>query len=376
MNRTAMRFVHVVGVRPNFMKIAPIMAALERHTGVEQLLVHTGQHYDPEMSQVFFEDLGIPRPDINLGIGSENDGSRTGKMMVQLQPVLSELRPDCVVVVGDVNSTMAAALAAAKLEIPCAHIEAGLRSFDRSMPEEINRIVTDRVADLLLTPSADADANLIAEGVPHSAIHRVGNVMIDTLLAHLERARQRPTLDSLGLAPGSYALATLHRPSNVDDPLVLELLLRVFEWIQERLAIVWPLHPRTRKRLAEFSLLPRASAMPNLKLVEPLGYLDFLSLTASSKFVLTDSGGLQEETTVLGIPCLTLRTCTERPVTMSVGTNTVVGSDPQRIRDAVGEILADRGKAGSIPDLWDGQASRRAAKVLVDNLTIAPADER
>ena len=376
MNRTAMRFVHVVGVRPNFMKIAPIMTALERHTGVEQLLVHTGQHYDPEMSQVFFEDLGIPRPDINLGIGSENDGSRTGKMMVELQPVLSELRPDCVVVVGDVNSTMAAALAAAKLEIPCAHIEAGLRSFDRSMPEEINRIVTDRVADLLLTPSADADANLIAEGVPHSAIHRVGNVMIDTLLAHLERARQRPTLDSLGLAPGSYALATLHRPSNVDDPLVLELLLRVFEWIQERLAIVLPLHPRTRKRLAEFSLLPRASAMPNLKLVEPLGYLDFLSLTASSKFVLTDSGGLQEETTVLGIPCLTLRTCTERPVTMSVGTNTVVGSDPQRIRDAVGEILADRGKAGSIPDLWDGQASRRAAKVLVDNLTIAPADER
>jgi UDP-N-acetylglucosamine 2-epimerase (non-hydrolysing) len=371
-----MRFVHVVGVRPNFMKIAPIMNALEKHAGVEQLLVHTGQHYDPEMSQVFFEDLGIPRPDINLGIGSEDDGSPTGKMMVELQPVLSELRPDCVVVVGDVNSTMAAALAAAKLEIPCAHIEAGLRSFDRSMPEEINRVVTDRVAELLLTPSADADANLIAEGVPHSAIHRVGNVMIDTLLAHLERARQCPTLDSLALAPGSYALATLHRPSNVDNPLVLESLLGVFEWIQERLAIVLPLHPRTRKRLAEFSLLARACAMPNLKLVQPLGYLDFLSLTASSKFVLTDSGGLQEETTVLGIPCLTLRACTERPVTMSVGTNTVVGSDPQRIRDAAEEILAGRGKTGSIPDLWDGQASGRAAKVLVDYLTIAPANER
>ncbi len=370
-----MRFVHVVGVRPNFMKIAPIMSALEQHTNVEQLLVHTGQHYDPEMSQVFFDDLGIPRPDVDLGLGSGQHGSQTGRMMIELERVFAELRPDCVVVVGDVNSTMAGALVAAKLRMPCAHVEAGLRSFDRSMPEEINRIVTDRVADLLLTHSADADENLLAEGVPNTAIHLVGNVMIDTLLTHLEHAKRRPTLDSVGVAPGAYALATLHRPSNVDDRIVLESFLDTLEWIQQKLAVVLPLHPRTRRRLGEFSLLERATIMPNLKLIEPLGYLDFLALTASSKFVLTDSGGLQEETTVLGIPCLTLRACTERPVTVSVGTNTVVGSDPQMIRNAVGEILAGRGKAGTIPELWDGRASQRAARVLIGNLTHRPICE-
>ena len=364
-----MRFVHVVGARPNFMKIAPIMSALRGHTNVEQLLVHTGQHYDRKMSQVFFDDLRIPRPDIDLGIGSDRHGAQTGRMMIELERVFAELRPDCVVVVGDVNSTMAAALVAVKLGIPCAHVEAGLRSFDRSMPEEINRIVTDRVASLLLTPSADADQNLLAEGVPNAAIHRVGNVMIDTLLTHLERAKQRTALEDLGVEPGTCALVTLHRPSNVDDPLVLESLLDTLEWIQERLPVVLPLHPRTRKRLEEFSLLERTTAMPNLKLTEPLGYLDFLALTANSKFVLTDSGGLQEETTVLGIPCLTLRATTERPVTVSVGTNIVVGSEPKAIRDNVEEILAGRAKVGAIPDLWDGQASERAAEVLIDYLT-------
>jgi UDP-N-acetylglucosamine 2-epimerase (non-hydrolysing) len=364
-----MRFVHIVGARPNFMKIAPIMSALRRHSSVEQLLVHTGQHYDAKMSEVFFDDLGLPPPDVKLDIGSSLHSAQTGRMMIELEHVLTELRPDCVVVVGDVNSTMAGALVAAKLQMPCAHVEAGLRSFDRSMPEEINRIVTDRVADILLTPSADADENLLAEGAPVTSIHRVGNVMIDTLLTHLARAKQRPTLDSVGVTPGAYAVATMHRRSNVDDPVVLESLLGALEWIQERIPVVMPLHPRTRKRLEDFSLIERANALPNLKLGEPLGYLDFLALAASSKFVLTDSGGLQEETTVLRIPCLTLRACTERPVTVSVGTNTVVGSDPQMIRDAVGEVLDGRGKAGAIPELWDGRASQRAAKVLIGHLT-------
>jgi UDP-N-acetylglucosamine 2-epimerase (non-hydrolysing) len=361
-----MRFVHVVGARPNFMKIAPIMSVLGRHTSVEQLLVHTGQHYDQAMSQVFFDELAIPRPDVDLGIGSDRHGAQTGRMMIELERVFTDLRPDCVVVVGDVNSTMAAALVAAKLGTPCAHVEAGLRSFDRSMPEEINRIVTDRVADLLLTPSPDADENLLAEGVPGTAIHCVGNVMIDTLFTHLEQAKQSTALDDLRLASGAYMLGTLHRPSNVDDPAVLGSLLGALEWIQEKLPVVIPLHPRTRKRLEEFSLLERATSMPNLNLTEPLGYLDFLALMSNSKFVLTDSGGLQEETTVLGIPCLTLRPNTERPVTVSVGTNTIVGSDRQLIVDTVTEILGGRAKVGTVPDLWDGQASERAAKVLVD----------
>jgi len=239
------------------------------------------------------------------------------------------------------------------------------------MPEEINRIVTDRVADLLLTPSADADENLLAEGVQATAIHLVGNVMIDTLLTHLEAAKARPTLDSFGLSPRSYALATMHRPSNVDDRAVLETLLGALEWIQQRIPIVMPLHPRTRKRLGEFALIDRMNAMPNLTLSEPLGYLDFLSLTASSKLVLTDSGGLQEETTVLGIPCLTLRPSTERPVTVSEGTNVIVGTDLHAIRHNVEEILAGRAKIGAIPELWDGCASQRLAKVLIDNLRLA-----
>lgn len=351
------------------MKIAPIMSVLDRLANVEQSLVHTGQHYDRAMSRVFFDDLGIPHPDVDLGIGSDTHGAQTGRMMVELERVFHDLRPDCVVVVGDVNSTMAAALVAVKLGIPCAHVEAGLRAFDRSMPEEINRVVTDRVADLLLTPSADADENLLAEGAPRAAIHRVGNVMIDTLLTHLERAKERPTLDATGVTPGAYALTTLHRPSNVDDPVVLDSLLATLEWIQERLPVVMPLHPRTRKRLEDFALLERATAMPNLELTEPLGYLDFLALTASAKLVLTDSGGLQEETTVLGVPCLTLRASTERPVTVSLGTNIVVGADPEAIRDNVGKILGGRTKVGAIPELWDGHAGERTAKVLIKHLT-------
>ena len=365
-----MRFVHVVGARPNFMKIAPIMRALAKHRGVEQLLIHTGQHYDPKMSQVFFDDLELASPDIELGIGSDRHGTQTGRMMISLDRAFTELQPDCVVVVGDVDSTVAAALAAVKLRIPCAHVEAGLRSFDRSMPEEINRIITDGVADLLLTPSADADENLLAEGVPSTAIHRVGNVMIDTLLMHLESAKARPTLDFFGVTPQAYALATLHRRSNVDSPIVLEALLGAVEWIQDRIPVVMPLHPRTRKRLEDLSLIGRANAMPGLHLSEPLGYIDFLCLTASAKFVLTDSGGLQEETTALGVPCLTMRPSTERPATVSVGTNIVVGSDPQTIQKSVEDLLAGRAKTGSVPELWDGRASERAAKVLIDHVRV------
>ena len=364
-----MRLLHVVGARPNFMKIAPVMTALGGFADVEQSLVHTGQHYDRGMSQVFFEDLGIPRPDVDLGIGSDRHGAQTGRMMIELERVFLELSPDGIVVVGDVNSTMAAALVATKLGIPSAHVEAGLRSFDRKMPEEINRIVTDQVAEFLLTPSPDADENLLREGVPSDRIHRVGNVMIDTLLTHVDRARQRPTLESVGVPPGEYALATLHRPSNVDKPESLEALVDVFGWIQERLPIVLPLHPRTKKRLEQFSMLEKARSMPNLVLTEPLGYLDFLSLTASARLVLTDSGGLQEETTVLGIPCLTLRETTERPITVTVGTNVIVGSDVEAVRHHVKEILAGKGKTGTAPELWDGHASERIAKVLVESIS-------
>lgn len=349
------------------MKIAPIMSALREYADVNQSLVHTGQHHDSEMSQVFFDELGLPAPDIKLAVRSHLHGAQTGRMMIELEKVFADLRPDCVVVVGDVDSTMAAALVATKLHIPCAHVEAGLRSFDRSMPEEINRIVTDRIADLLLTPSADADENLMAEGVPSSAIHRVGNVMIDTLVMHLDRAKRRPTLQRFGLTPQTYALATIHRRSNVDDAIVLERLIGALEWLQKRLPVVFPLHPRTRKRLVESSLIRRVTEMSNVKLSPPLGYLDFLCLTASSKLVMTDSGGLQEETTALGIPCLTLRACTERPITVSVGTNIVVGSDSQRIRAAAAEILGGRGKVGVVPDLWDGRASQRVAKILANH---------
>jgi len=355
------------------MKIAPVMAALDEMDDVDQRLVHTGQHYDANMSLVFIEDLGIPHPDVMLGVRSGTHGAITGRMLIELERVFIELRPDCVVVVGDVDSTMAGALAAVKLGIPCAHVEAGLRSFDRAMPEEVNRVVTDRVADLLFTPSADSDRNLLAEGVNEAAIHRVGNVMIDTLVTHLERAKQRPALANLSLAPGAYALATLHRPANVDDPKVLEALLGVIEWIQTQLPVVLPLHPRTKKRLEEFSLTRRAASMPNLRLTDPLGYLDFLALTASAKVVLTDSGGLQEETTVLGVPCLTLRTYTERPVTVSVGSNTVVGPNPEKIRDAVEQVLSGRGKTGSIPELWDGRSGGRIAAILTERLAGRPA---
>jgi UDP-N-acetylglucosamine 2-epimerase (non-hydrolysing) len=358
------KIVHVVGARPNFMKVAPIMAAIARAGFADQKLVHTGQHYDAAMSDVFFTDLGMPRPDIHLGVGSGSHAEQTAKVLIGFERVCLEEKPDLVVVAGDVNSTLACALDAAKLLIPCAHVEAGLRSFDMRMPEEVNRILTDRICDILLTPSPDGDENLLREGTAPGRIVRVGNVMIDTLLQQLPRAREAAPLQRLDVSARAYAVMTLHRPSNVDDRAVMRGLLGAVDAIQRRLPVIFPVHPRTRKRLAEFGFDGLIAGMPGLRLCEPLGYLEFLGLTSQARLVLTDSGGLQEETTALGIPCLTLRENTERPVTVSEGTNTVVGVDPALIEREAITALEGRGKAGRIPSLWDGKASERIAAVF------------
>jgi UDP-N-acetylglucosamine 2-epimerase (non-hydrolysing) len=358
------KILHVVAARPNYMKIAPVMRAVARAGFAEQRLVHTGQHYDPAMSDVFFADLGMPPPDVHLGVGSGTHAEQTGRVMMGFEKVCLDERPDLVMVAGDVNSTMACAIDAAKLRIPCAHLEAGLRSFDLAMPEEVNRIVTDRLCEILLTPSADADENLRREGTAPERVFRVGNVMIDTLLASLPGARAAGSPERLGLRPGGYAVLTLHRPSNVDDAATLGRILDALEAIQRELPVVFPIHPRSRKQLGVLRLESRVASMAGLRLCEPMGYLDFVGLTSQARLVLTDSGGLQEETTALGIPCLTLRENTERPVTVSEGTNTVVGTDPERIVMAAREALAGRGKAGRIPALWDGKTAERVAEVL------------
>jgi UDP-N-acetylglucosamine 2-epimerase (non-hydrolysing) len=360
-----LRILNVVGARPNFMKIAPLVREMQRRPGQFQpLLVHTGQHYDESMSDSFFEDLQIPRPDVNLEVGSASHSEQTARIMIALEPVIREYRPDWVVVVGDVNSTMAATLVAAKMLVPVAHVEAGLRSRDRTMPEEINRIVTDAVADLLLTPSRDADQNLLREGVPAEKIRFVGNVMIDSLFANLERARQSRVLASLGLLPHEFGVITMHRPSNVDQKETLERILAAFDVIQRRLKLVFPVHPRTRVRMKEFGLETSFAGLPNIVLTEPLGYLDFLQLYSNARLVLTDSGGVQEETTVLGIPCLTMRDNTERPITVTEGTNRIVGNDPSVIeREALAALdnaIHDR----RIPELWDGRTAVRIADAI------------
>jgi UDP-N-acetylglucosamine 2-epimerase (non-hydrolysing) len=359
-----MRVLHVVGARPNFMKLAPVWRQLAA-LGTDQILVHTGQHFDLQMSDVFFDELALPAPDHVLAVGAGSHAEQTARVLLGLEPLLFQLRPACVLVYGDVNSTVAAALAAAKLQIGVVHVEAGLRSGDRTMPEELNRIVTDQLADLLLTPSADADENLAREGIPSGRVVRVGNVMIDTLMAALPRARALDMPSRLGLEPGRYALCTLHRPSNVDRPADLAALLDALEVIQrEYLAVVWPLHPRTRQRLAASGLASRIDHMARLHVVDPLGYLECLGLSSRARLVLTDSGGLQEETTALGVPCLTLRDTTERPVTVELGTNTVTGSAPERVLAGVEDVLSGRYKRGSIPPLWDGQAGMRSAAAL------------
>ena len=364
------KLIHVVGARPNYVKTAPLMHQMARHPGVfEQTLVHTGQHYDYSMSEVFFEHLGMPQPDIHLGVGSGSHAQQTGRVMQAFELVLVERRPDWVVVVGDVNSTLACALTAAKLGVKVAHVEAGLRSFDRTMPEEVNRILTDQISDLLFTPSPEADENLRREGIRGERIRLVGNVMIDTLVALLPEAAKRwqSIRGRLGLRDGEpFVLVTLHRPSNVDEPGVLRELVVALAQVGRRTAVVFPVHPRTRERLGTLGI--GEAQMPGVKLVEPLGYLDFLALQHHAAAVVTDSGGVQEETTYLGVPCLTVRPNTERPVTITHGTNRLVPSEAAVIVDEVVEIL-DRPQGASRryapPELWDGHAAERIVDVFL-----------
>ncbi len=356
-----MHILHVVGARPNFMKVAPVISALGRRDSASQTLVHTGQHYDDAMSRVFFRQLGIRAPDINLEVGQGTHAVQTAETMLRLEPVLLQKRPDLALVYGDVNSTVAAALVCSKLQIPLGHVEAGLRSFDRTMPEEVNRVLTDRVADLLFTPSADGDENLCREGIAREKIHLVGNVMVDTLVRFLPEAVAGPVLERLPLAGRRYILVTLHRPSNVDDPAHLRRLLDALADLAREADVVFPVHPRTRRTIEGFGT---PYAAPRVHLIEPIGYLEFLGLQREAALVVTDSGGIQEETTYLGIPCLTMRENTERPITVDVGTNTLVGRDPDRLRLEARRILAGDAKKGSIPPLWDGKASERIAAVV------------
>ena len=361
-----LRAVCVCGARPNFMKIAPVYDALTRTGAVETLLVHTGQHYDERMSRLFFDELGIPRPDWNLSVGSGSHAVQTAEVMKRFEPVCLGHRPDWVIVVGDVNSTIACALVAAKLSIKVAHVEAGLRSFDRSMPEEINRVLTDAISDLLFVTEPSGLENLRIEGVADDRIHFVGNVMIDTLLRNAERAEKSNILETLGLQPKGYAVVTLHRPSNVDDPRVLSAIFDALETISRDMPVVFPVHPRTRGSLVNTGLAGRAGAVADLRLIEPLGYIDFLKAMTAAAVVLTDSGGIQEETTILGVPCLTLRENTERPITLTQGTNRLTGSRTEAIVEAYREVRAHP-PIGRVPDLWDGRAAERIAVVLTDN---------
>jgi UDP-N-acetylglucosamine 2-epimerase (non-hydrolysing) len=364
-----LKVINVVGARPNFMKVAPIVEAMRRRAmEFLPLVVHTGQHYDERMSDAFFRDLGLPRPDVHLGVGSASHARQTAAVMQSFEPVVLEEKPDWVLVVGDVNSTLACALVCAKMGVPVAHVEAGLRSRDRSMPEEVNRVLTDQLAELLLTPSEDADRNLIAEGIHPARIRFVGNVMIDSLFKQLALAESSDVRERLAVGASDYAVVTLHRPSNVDDPSVLRGILSALTKVSRSLPVVFPIHPRTRRRIEEFGLAREDELWGDLRLVEPLGYLDFLRLYSGARIVLTDSGGIQEETTALGIPCLTLRDNTERPVTVELGTNRVVGTDPLKI---VAEAEAALGRARiedapRVPPLWDGHTAERILDALLE----------
>jgi UDP-N-acetylglucosamine 2-epimerase (non-hydrolysing) len=355
-----LKILHVVGARPNFMKVAPLVAALSvQPDDVSQVLVHTGQHYDYQMSRIFFEELDMPEPDEYLDVGSGTHAEQTARVMLSFEPVILKHSPDWVVVVGDVNSTLACALVCAKLGVPVAHVEAGLRSGDRSMPEEINRLLTDQIADLLFTPSPDAGDNLLREGTDPAKIHFVGNIMIDSLVKMLPKARLRRAAERLGLRRGAYTLVTLHRPSNVDVPETLaEIVSALGELVRSR-PVLFPVHPRTQARIAELGL-----QSGNVRMIEPLGYLDFLCLMDSAGLVLTDSGGIQEETTYLGIPCLTLRKTTERPVTVEQGTNRLVASEREAILRAVEEAGQSEVGCVSRPALWDGRAAERIVEVM------------
>jgi len=360
-----MKILHVVGARPNFMKVAPVHRAIAAYPGIRQMLVHTGQHYDLNMSDIFFRELGLPAPDINLEVGSGSHAVQTAQIMMRFEEAVLKEKPDLVLVYGDVNSTVASALVCAKLGIRVGHVEAGLRSFDRTMPEEINRLMTDQIADFLFTPSQDGEENLIREGIQADKIHFVGNVMIDTLIRLLPAAEDLwPKLSSdLKVDEKRYGLVTLHRPSNVDDPAMLALIMNTLGAIGAKMPIVFPIHPRTRARIASFDIA--IGAHGNIQLIDPIGYLEFLCLQQQAKLIITDSGGIQEETTLLGVPCLTVRENTERPVTVSMGTNVLVGRDMVKLTSEVGCILAGEDKKGSVPPLWDGKAGERIAAILV-----------
>jgi UDP-N-acetylglucosamine 2-epimerase (non-hydrolysing) len=356
-----MKILHVVGARPNFMKLAPVREALCKHPEICQCIIHTGQHYDASMSEVFFRDLDLPGPDVNLEIGSGNHGEQTARTMLALEPRVREMRPDLVLVYGDVNSTLAAALICSKLCAPLGHVEAGLRSFDRTMPEEVNRVLTDQVSDLLFTPSSDGNENLSREGISYERVHLVGNVMIDTLVKLLPKATrlwENGALHRFGISP--FILVTLHRASNVDDPEVLARILRALREIAGQVRVIWPMHPRARRKIQDLGL-----QTAGLELLEPLGYLEFLALQSHAMAVVTDSGGVQEETTFLQVPCLTLRENTERPITLTLGTNRVIGTSPGALLAGMREVLADGRKKATRPPLWDGRAGERIAEVVM-----------
>jgi UDP-N-acetylglucosamine 2-epimerase (non-hydrolysing) len=350
-----MHILHVVGARPNLMKVGPVLSALKQYSRFRQTLIHTGQHYDTNMSDVFFQQLEIPAPDVNMGVGSGSHARQTAEIMTRFEPIVLERKPDLVLVYGDVNSTVAAALVCSKLLVRVGHVEAGLRSFDRSMPEEINRLVTDQLADLLFTPSEDGDQNLGREGIAASKIHRVGNVMIDSLVRLLPAAMEQ----KFSGLPDRYVLVTLHRPANVDDDHNLKILLQCLLEVNAQLKVIFPVHPRTRQRIADFGI-----DASQLDLREPLPYIEFLALQRRATAVVTDSGGIQEETTYLKVPCLTLRNNTERPITVTMGTNVLVGQDGAGLRGELAKVLAGKQKSCAVPPLWDGRAGQRIAELL------------
>jgi UDP-N-acetylglucosamine 2-epimerase (non-hydrolysing) len=365
-----LKIINIVGARPNLPKIAPLMREMQRHPEIEPVLVHTGQHYDETLSDIFFRQMGIPAPHVNLEVGSGSHAAQTAEILKRIEPILIERQPDLVLVVGDVNSTIAAGLAAVKLGIPLAHVEAGLRSFDRTMPEEINRVLTDAIADYLFVTEEDAIEHLLKEGRPRKCIHLVGNVMIDSLHQFLPIAQKSRIGEDLGLKNGAdwerFAVLTLHRPSNVDSTEKLAELLGAMDAIAAQVPVVFPVHPRTQQRLTQTGITHHRQ----LCLIPPIGYLDFLCLVSKATLVLTDSGGIQEETTALGVPCLTLRESTERPITISEGTNLLIGTDPARIIAAVQDLLAGNRKIGRIPPLWDGHAAERIVEILLRTLPV------
>ena len=358
---TPFKIIHIVGARPNFIKIAPIMRALSAHAEISQMLVHTGQHYDYNMSEQFFSELGIPAPDIHLGVGSDSHARQVANIMMAFEKICQEEKPQAILVVGDVNSTMACTLVASKMGIKVLHVEAGIRSRDRSMPEEINRLVTDALADYLLPPSRDAVENLLQEGHPEDKIHLVGNIMIDTLHHSAAKVQASAIISELGLEAGTYATLTLHRPSNVDAKESFAAIVKALEHIQNKMTIVFPVHPRTAKMIENLGFEPAFQTMKNIRRLDPLGYFDFGRLIKDSAIVLTDSGGIQEETTVYGIPCITLRHNTERPITIWEGTNELAGDNTERIISLFEQAIAGQWRTGKIPELWDGKAGERIA---------------